>query len=166
MATAVQWEMGAEDNLGNARNNGTRNTWRERTEAYKLRSIPNEDVYFYSKRINNSRLVKPEDPVSRRKAVGLMAGGIGFAAMLILLMMPHLMNLMAGMQIHALEEERRALVTDHDAIELEESRLMDPKRMNAIARENNLVEPGPQQVFYLNPLAKPRSKEVLEAKLK
>lgn len=166
MATAVQWELGTEENLGNVRNDSTRNTWRERTEAYKLRSIPNEDVYFYSKRINNSRLVKPEDPVSRRKAVGVMAGGVGFAVMLILLMMPHLMNLMAGMQIHSLEAERRALVADHDAIELEESRLMDPKRMNAIARENNLVEPGPQQVFYLNPVAKPRSNQVLEAKLK
>lgn len=166
MATAVQWEIGAEDNLGNARNEGARNTWRDRTEAYKLRTIPNEDVYFYSKRINNSRLVKPEDPVSRRKAVGVMAGGLGFAVMLILLMLPHLMNLMAGMQIHSLEAERRSLVADHDAIELEESRVMDPKRMNAIARENNLVEPGPQQVFYLNPMAKPKSKEVLEAKLK
>jgi hypothetical protein len=70
------------------------------------------------------------------------------------------------MQIHSLEAERRTLVADHDAIELEESRVMDPKRMNAIARENNLVEPGPQQVFYLNPMAKPKSKEVLEAKLK
>lgn len=166
MATAVQWDMEPEPNRDNARNEGTRNTWRDRTEAYKLRMLPNEDVYFYSKRIDNGRLVKQEDPASRRRAMGVMAGGLGFAVILILLMLPHLMNLMAGMQIHTLEAERRELVSSHDAIELEESSLMDPERMNAIARENNLVEPGPNQVFYLNPLAKPKSKEVLEAKLK
>ncbi len=166
MATAVHWETGADESLGSVRNDRARNTWRDRTEAYKLRSIPNEDVYFYSKRIDNSRLAKPVDPASRRKAVGMMAGAVGVVAIVILAGMPRLANLMTGMQIHALEEERRALVAAHDAIELEESRLMDPKRMIAIAREHNLVEPGPQQVFYLNQLAKPGSKEVLEAKLK
>lgn len=166
MATAVHWETGADESLGNARNDRTRNTWRESTEAYKLRSIPNEDVYFYSKRINNGRLAKPADPVSRRKAAGMMAGAAGFVVITILLGMPRLANLMTGMQIHALEEERRALVAAHDAIELEESRLMDPKRMNEIARQHNLVEPGPQQLIYLNPVVKLKSKEVLEAKLK
>ena len=166
MATAVHWETGADESLGSARNDRARNTWRDRTEAYKFRSIPNEDVYFYSKRIDNSRLAKPVDPVSRRKAAGMMAGAVGVVGVVILLGMPRLANLMTGMQIHALEDERRALVAAHDSIEIEESRLMDPKRMIAIARQHNLVEPGPQQVFYLNHLAKPGAKEVLEAKLK
>lgn len=68
MATALQWDMEPEANRGNGRSDGAKNTWRDRTEAYKFRLLPNEDVYFYSKRINNSRLVKPVDPVSRRKA--------------------------------------------------------------------------------------------------
>jgi hypothetical protein len=151
MATALQWDMEPEATRGANRPESAKNTWRDRTEAYKLRMVPNEDVYFYSKRINNSRLVKPVDPVSRRKAWGVMAGGMSFAGLLILLMLPHLMNLMAGMQIHRLEEERRALLTEHDAIALEEAKLMDPERMKAIAKKNSLVELSPDQVHYLRP---------------
>lgn len=162
MATALQWDMEPEANRGNSRSDGAKNTWRDRTEAYKLRMLPNEDVYFYSKRINNSRLVKPVDPVSRRKAWGVMAGGVSFAVLLILMMLPHLMNLMAGMQIHRLEAERRALHAEHEIIAYEESQLMDPERMKEIARKYNFVELGPDQVHYLSP----ESKAVYEAKLK
>lgn len=166
MATALQLDMDPDANRGNARNDNSRNTWRDRTEGYKLRAIANEDVYFYSKKINNSRLVKPMDPVSRRKAWGVLGGGLSFAVILILLMLPHLMNMMAGMQVHTLEAERRALIADHDAIDYEEARLMDPERMKAIARARNMVEPGPNQVIYLNPAARSKANEVLEAKLK
>jgi hypothetical protein len=162
MATALQWDMEPEASRGNGRSDGAKNTWRDRTEAYKLRLLPNEDVYFYSKRINNSRLVKPVDPVSRRKAWGVMAGGMSFAILLILMMLPHLMNLMAGMQIHRLEAEHRALVAEHEIIAYEESQLMDPERMKEIARKNNFVELAPDQVHYLTP----ESKAVYEAKLK
>lgn len=165
MATAMRWGAGAPGHCG-AVHEGPRNTWRDRTEAYKLRTIPNEDVYFFSKQIDNSRLVKAGDPAARRRAVGMTAVGLSVVVVVILLLAPRVMNLFAGMQIQALEESRRKLVVEHDAMELEESRLMDPKRMNALAREHNFVEPSPQQVFYLNPVSKPMSKEVLEAKLK
>lgn len=166
MATAVRWGAGTPEHRGSAPHEGPRNTWRDRTEAYKLRTIPNEDVYFFSKQIDNTRLVKAEDPAARRKAAGMTAAGLGVVVVVILLLVPRVMNLFAGMQIQALEETRRKLIVDHDAMELEESRLMDPKRMNAIAREHNLVEPSPRQVVYLDPATKPMSKEVLEAKLK
>ena len=34
----------------------------ERSAAYKLRAVPNEDVYFYIKRIDNSRVVSKPTP--------------------------------------------------------------------------------------------------------
>ncbi len=33
-------------------------------DAYQLRALPNDDVYFYCKRIDNSRLVRQADPAA------------------------------------------------------------------------------------------------------
>ncbi|MCZ2155666.1 MAG: hypothetical protein LC114_17500 [Bryobacterales bacterium] len=163
MATAVRWEAGAPEHRGSAAHEGPRNTWRDRTGVFKLRSIPNEDVYFFCPPIDNSRLVKADDPAERRRAAGMTAVSVTVVVAVLLLLSPRLLNLFAGVQIHRLEEDRRKLIVEHDVLEFEESRLMDPKRMKAIAREHNLVEPSPQQVHYLNPAITPRSKEVLEA---
>ncbi len=43
--------------------------WTERQpDTYTLRPLPCEDIYFYSKRIDNSRLVRQADPAARSVA--------------------------------------------------------------------------------------------------
>ena len=36
-------------------------------DPYRLRSLPNEDVYFFCKRIDNTRLLKEKDPGATRQ---------------------------------------------------------------------------------------------------
>jgi hypothetical protein len=45
-------------------------------DPYRLRSLPNEDVYFFCKRIDNTRLLKQKDPGATRQcwsAIGAFA---------------------------------------------------------------------------------------------
>jgi cell division protein FtsL len=154
MATAANWH----------REEDTRRTgWRERTEAYRLRPVPNEDVFFYSKRVDNSRLVRPVNQKARKYEVRVMAGAFVMLLFVVGLTVPDLMNLMAGVQLQALRAEHDQLIKEHERIEHEEAQLMDPERMKAIARQRNMTEAAPSQMHYLNA---PRPKEIVEAKLK
>jgi hypothetical protein len=159
MATLANWNEPEESKAGQS---NALQTWKERTELYKLRPIPNEDVYFYSKNIDNSRLVREEDPEAAKRAWKMIGGATALSILAILLSLPSLMNVMAGMQIHALQNEQKALLGRHDAIELEEAKFMNPSRMKQYAKEQGLVDPAPGQVIYLNP----QEDRALEAKLK
>ena len=37
-------------------------------DDYKLRALPNEDVYFYFKKIDNARVVREADPTARARS--------------------------------------------------------------------------------------------------
>ncbi len=154
MATAVNWHQEEE---------ASRAGWRERTEIYRLRPVPNEDVYFYSKRIDNSRLVRPVNQKARKNEVRFIAGAFAMLILVVGLTLPDLANLMAGVQLQTLRNEHEALVTEHEKIAFEEAQVMDPERMKAIAKARNMVEAVPTQLHYLEPTKK---SETLEAKLK
>ena len=59
----------------------------ERSDGYKLRAVPNEDVYFFLKRIDNSRVVKQADPRTRSRDWKLL-GGAGIAAACVIGVLP------------------------------------------------------------------------------
>src|SRR3954463_12870122 len=106
----------------------------ERSAAYKLRAIPNEDVYFYIKRIDNSRVVKQADPRARRRDWTLLcgagvAGGGGIACLLprawvIAVLLPSAWGLMAGYQLSHLQQENERLHVEKARLEVEEARLV------------------------------------------
>ena len=54
-------------------------TW-ETSEECKLRALPNEDVYLFTKRIDNSRVIRQADPQARARDWKFV-GGASFAAM-------------------------------------------------------------------------------------
>ena len=122
-------------------------------DPYRLRPMPNEDVFFYSKKIDNSRLVRQPDPRARRQcwnAIGVSSLG---AILLMLLLLPNLLGMIAGYQIQALEQERTRLQTQRATLELEEAGLLNPQRLEELARILEFVDPAPGQVLFLNPKA-------------
>jgi chromosome segregation protein len=103
-------------------------TW-ETSEECKLRALPNEDVYLFTKRIDNSRVVRQADPKARARDWKLV-GGAGFAAMsLIAMLLPSAYGLMAGYQLSSLKREQQLLVTERARLELEEARLQAESRV-------------------------------------
>lgn len=136
--------------------------WRERTEKYRLRPIPNEDIYFYSKKISNERLVRPVNHAARRKEICVMAGGFVMLLLVVALTLPYLLNVMAGVQVQKLRAEHESLMADHEVLALREAEVMSPERMKRIARQRNMVELAPSRLHHLDPS---RKAETLEAKL-
>ena len=123
-------------------------------DPFQLRPLPHEHLFLYSKRIDNSRLVREADPKSK----GACWHAIGAASVLALLVAgafaPSVATTIAGYKLEALRIEERRLLEEHRGLELSEAELLSPARLDQLARENNLVAPAPGQVSHLE--GKPR----------
>src|SRR6185436_5996817 len=94
-----------------------------------LRGFPGEDIYFFVKRIDNSRVVRQADP----KAGGVcwkMIGSVGAAALLLIgVLLPSAYGLLAGYQLQSLKNEAKRLASQQASLEMQEAQLLSPARM-------------------------------------
>jgi hypothetical protein len=130
---------------------GARECYNEQPDVYRLRPLPCEDVYFFTKRIDNSRVVREADPLARRKCWRAVSLSMLAAAVVMVLMLPDALGMMAGYQLHSLERQRDQLAREKASLELQEATLLSPQRLQELARELRLVDPEPNHVVYLNP---------------
>lgn len=122
-------------------------------DAYRLRALPNEDVYFYRKAIDNSRLVRQANPQVRARCWRLIATTCVATLLLIAALWPKAYSVLAGYQVESLKQEQQKLLIERSALELEEARLLSPERLEELARIQEFIDPAPAQVVYLNPRA-------------
>jgi cell division protein FtsL len=107
------------------------------------------EIYF-SKNIDNSRLVKVEDPRS-----GLERKHLGMAlCCLFLLVMTfawqHFRAIEYGYKIESLKMQRDGMVEENRALRLEEASLRDPARIDPLARQLGLQSPQAGQVIRMD----------------
>src|SRR5215469_15412762 len=118
-------------------------------DPYQLRTLPQEDVFFYSKRIDNSRLEREADP----KARGACWSAIGAACLgLVLLtsvLVPHAATTLSGYKLESLKAEERRLLNERRVLELQEAEMLSPSRLEKLANNQNLVTPASGQTVHL-----------------
>ncbi len=116
---------------------------------FQLRALPQEDVFFFCKKIDNSRLVREADPQAR----GACWSAIGAAAVVLALLSgvlaPSVANTLAGYKIEALRAEERRLMDESRMLELQEAKLQDPARLERLAQGRNLATPRSDQLVHL-----------------
>ena len=124
-------------------------TW-EDEDPHQLRCFPNEDVYFFVKKIDNSEVVRESDPAAGATCWRVIGSCVAAAVLLIAVFLPSLYGLIAGYQLEALTLERQHLEIERSSLQLEESRLMSPQRLEELARKQQFIDPAPAQVVYLD----------------
>ena len=98
------------------------------------------EVYF-AKPIDNSRLVKVEDP---RRSREMKQFGVALGCLFLLVMTfawQHFRAIEYGYKIEALRTERDGLVEMSRVLRLEEASLRDPERIDGLARKLGLQSP-------------------------
>ncbi|MGP0072731.1 MAG: hypothetical protein ACLPWF_12460 [Bryobacteraceae bacterium] len=118
-------------------------------DPYQVPAFPNEDVYLFVKHIDNSRVLREADPAARKICWRLIGSSFAFAVIVIALLLPSLNRLMAGYKMEALRQERQRLELDRAALELQETKLLSPARLEELARMQRFVDPAPEAVVYL-----------------
>ncbi len=110
------------------------------------------EIYF-AKAIDNSRLVKIEDPRSGRERRQF---GIALACLFLLVMTyawQHFRAIEYGYKIESLKMQRDSLTDENRALRLEEASLRDPQRIDTLARQLGLQSPQAGQVIRLDSTA-------------
>lgn len=107
------------------------------------------EVYF-SKSIDNSRLVKVEDPRRHRE---MKQFGIALACLFLLVMtyaFQHFKAIEYGYKIETLKSQRNSLAELNRDLRLEEASLQDPQRIDVLARKMGLQSPQAGQVIRMD----------------
>jgi len=106
------------------------------------------EIYF-SKSIDNSRLVKMEDP---RRSREMKHFGAALACLFLLVFTyawQHFKAIEYGYQIESAKREFASLTEMNRALRLEDASLRDPERIDLLARRMGLVPPAPGQVIRM-----------------
>jgi hypothetical protein len=123
---------------------------RAQADPSLLRALPNDGIYFYSKRIDNSRVVRQADPEARGECWSAI-GAVGVLLMLgASIIAPHVGSVLAGYKLEALKQERQSLVDQKRDLEVKEAGLLSPGRLNELARARSLTTPASDQVIHLD----------------
>jgi len=122
----------------------------EPEDPYEVPLFPNEDVYFFVKRIENAGVLRVADPAARKTCWRMIGYSFVLAMLVITLLLPTVYDLMAGYRMEALRQEKQRLELDRSALELEEAKLVSPARLEELARMQRFVDPAPENVVYLD----------------
>jgi hypothetical protein len=107
------------------------------------------EVYF-TKNIDNSRLVKVDDPKRVRE---MRTFSIALACLCLLVLSyawQHFKSVEYGYKIAELKSQHDGLIEVNRALRLEEASLREPGRIDTIAKQMGLVSPQPGQVLRLD----------------
>ncbi len=115
----------------------------------RLRPFANEEILFFVKRIDNSRVVRAADPAARGRCWKLIGSVVGAVVLLIGVLLPSSYGLMAGYSIQSLRQEGQRLDADQASLELREADLLAPKRIEDLAKQQDFVDPPAARVQYL-----------------
>ncbi len=125
-------------------------TVRAESDPLRLRALPNDDVYFYSKRIDNSRLVRQADPAAN----GQCWSAVSAAAILFMvgasIIAPSVASVLAGYKLEALKSERQSLIDRGRELQAREAALLSPERLNELAKAQKLSSPASSQIYHLD----------------
>jgi len=117
----------------------------------KLPAFPGEDLYFEAKAIDNSMVVRANDP-GQQKSSWRAAGAVITVALLFTgLLLPGAYRMVAGMTVHQLRDEQSQLQREIAELRALEARHTNLKTLEQLANNQDLIDPAPNMVQHLTP---------------
>ena len=107
------------------------------------------EIYF-AKSLDNSRLVKVEDPKRSRE---MKQFGFALACLFLLVMTytwQHFRAIEYGYKVEALKSQRDGLIEENRALRLEQASLRSPDRIDQLARQLGMQPPQAGQIIRMD----------------
>ena len=101
---------------------------------------------FFTKHIDNSRIVKEDDPERRREMRSFTIVMTLFFALTMVYVWQHFSAIEVGYKVEAQKTQVEQLRETNRQLRLTEAQLSDPGRIDRIAKQLGLDEPAPGQV--------------------
>ena len=110
----------------------------------RARRGPTPEVFF-PKRLDNSRLVKVEDPRRKQEIRTMVAAAVIFLAVLMVYTWQHFSSVELGYKIEAQKLQVEQLREQNRQLALTEAQLTQPERVDRLAQQLGLESPRPEQ---------------------
>jgi cell division protein FtsL len=101
---------------------------------------------FFAKHIDNSRLVKEDDPERRREVRSFTIAMIVLFSLTMVYVWQHFSAIEVGYRVEAQKTQVEMLEEKNRQLELTEAQLSDPERIDRIAKQLGMESPQPGQV--------------------
>jgi cell division protein FtsL len=101
---------------------------------------------FFAKHIDNSRLVKEDDPERRREVRSFTIAMIVLFSLTMVYVWQHFSAIEVGYRVEAQKTQVEQLQEKNRQLELTEAQLSDPERIDRIAKQLGMEFPQPGQV--------------------
>ncbi len=112
------------------------------------RPLPMEEICFFVKPVDNSRLVRVLDPGSRWEWAKVGGAVAAVFVMALLYVLPYLFMLRAGYRIEDSKKQHQELVEAGRRLQVDQAALRDPVRIARQARALGMRPPTSAQVSY------------------
>ncbi len=122
----------------------------KRQNPNRLRAMPNEDLYLYKKRIDNSRVVRQADPEARGRCWSAIGAACVLTVALVSMLAPSVATILAGYQVQSLKGEQQRLLDERRRLEVEEATLVSPARLEQLARQRSMQQPSAGQIVHMD----------------
>lgn len=115
----------------------------------RRRGVPTPEFYF-TRSIDNSRLVKAADPVRAREMRVFAAAVTVLFSLIMVYGLQHFSAIESSYQVEAEKQVRDQLREENRQLRLSEAQLTQPGRIDSMAHQLGLSEPTPGQVVHPN----------------
>ncbi len=123
--------------------------WNESAPAPRGMFIGTPEIYF-TKRIDNSRVVRITDPKRRREMVSFGIVLTMLFVFAVVYVWQHFSSIEYGYRIEQLTVQHDTVVEANRALRLEEASLKDPERIDTMARQLGMQPPSPGQTQVID----------------
>lgn len=163
MATQALSEMfGIARDAGSAAARSSRHESRWVAEQ-RARRGPTPEVFF-TRRMDNSRLVKAQCPVRRREMRSFAGAMVMLFALVMFYGWQHYLSIQSGYHVESEKQQVSQLQEQNRELRLSEAQLSDPTRIDRLARGMGLEQPAPGQVVRPDNVSEPGSPTLAEAR--
>lgn len=125
----------------------------EADDEFQVRALPNEEIYFRIRPIDNSRVMAQADPSAAGACWKSIGASLLAVVLLVGVLLPAAYNLLAGYQVSTLQMEKQQLLEKRAVLEQQEAELLSPARLAELARIQQFVDPAPENMAPLPPVA-------------
>jgi len=112
----------------------------------RARRGPTPEVFF-DKRLDNSRLVKADDPVRKREMRSFAVAAVFFFALLMVYSWQHFSSIEYGYHIETEKAQLQHLQDDNHQLGLTQAQLSGSERIDRIAHQIGMQSPQPGQIL-------------------
>jgi uncharacterized membrane protein len=138
--------------LFNKKDSGVSAADTARTAAgrYHLRPMPNEEIHVFVKKIDNSRVVREQDPKANASAWRTISMAGICALMVVGLIVPIANSYLAGYTVAEIEKQNSQLQSKLARLAVREAQLTSVEALALAAKNQKYLDPTPDTMVVLN----------------